>query len=386
MKKIKVLFFINTLTGGGAEKALLDIVNNINKDRFEVTVQTIFNEGPYIEMLNDNILYKTIIKSPNTKIGIFLKKLLVKYVQNTKCTLLYKLFVKKNYDIEIAFLEGMPTKIIGCKLNKKVKKIAWVHTDMYNNFEAQCFFKKISNHRNAYLNYNKIICVSEDAKKQFLKRFEFDLNNNIEVQYNLLDKDDIIRKAKEKVEEINFSKFSLNICSVGRLVYAKGYDRLIKGIKKLLEEGYKINLYILGDGELRSELNKYIETNNLGEQIHLLGFKENPYKYIEKCDVVISSSRYEGFSLFINESLFIGKVILATKCAGPVELLRNGELGLIMENSENGIYEGIKKILEDKELYNYYLNNVKEFSKLYNKEERICEIEQKIMNYERRKI
>ena len=159
MKKNKILFLINTLSSGGAEKALVDIVNNLDNNKFDITVQTIFNEGPYIKDLNKNINYKTILKNTNTKIGNILKKVLVKYIKKSKCILLYNIFIKRDYDIEVSFLEGIPTKILGGKRDKNIKKITWVHTDMFENFEAQNFFKNFNNHKECYLNFNKIICV-----------------------------------------------------------------------------------------------------------------------------------------------------------------------------------------------------------------------------------
>lgn len=113
--------------------------------------------------------------------------------------------------------------------------------------------------------------------------------------------------------------------------------------KRLIDEGFEYELWILGDGIKRESYEEFIRLNNIKEYTKLLGFKKNPYKYIKQCDSYICSSRMEGYSLVVAESIILEKPIVSTMCSGPIELIENGEYGILVENSIDGIYSGMKK-------------------------------------------
>ena len=159
----------------------------------------------------------------------------------------------------------------------------------------------------------------------------------------------------------------------------KGYDRLARVHKKLIDEGLNHHIYILGIGEDEDKINRYIKENNLQETYTLLGFRDNPYKYVSKCDLFVCSSYREGFSTAVTESLVVGTPVVSTLCSGAQELLGyNNEYGLVVENSEDGIYEGIKKLLEDRELLNYYKEKAIERGSFFSKEKTVKAVEDMI--------
>lgn len=350
MKKKKVLFLIYNLNGGGAEKVLLKVLEKIDLEKFEIDLFLIKKEGVYVKYFEKNLKNKINLITPydnlskNKLLSYFQRKIIHKQVKKClKEPKKFRKFIEKKYDTVVSFLEGMSTiylSEIECD-----NKIAWVHTDIEKHR-----LMSLEEEKKIYSKYTKIICVSNQAKKAFLNLYP-KFKDRVDVIYNPIDNKEIIKKSKEKIE--NFRDEIFTFISVGRLVKEKGFDVLLKAHKALLEEGILNNIVILGEGSEREELEKYIKENNLKNSVKLLGFKENPYPYIKKSDVVILSSRYEGFSLVIAESLVLNKKIISTDCTGAMEILENGKYGLIVEK-ENiiSLKEGMKKIiLENKKVY-----------------------------------
>ena len=367
----KILFFIPSLTNGGAEKVLTDIVMNLDSSKYKVTVQTIVDDGIYVKKIQKNrdILYKTIIKK-NCKVFDFIKAEIFYHIFTPK--FIYNQYIRNDYDIEIAFMEGIATKCIAKSTNINAKKYAWVHTDIYNNFYTKKIHFSLEGHVKDYKSFNQIFCVSESAKAGFKKRFGFD--NNVQVMYNLLDDNAIRKKASQPLTNIP-EKRNFRLITVGRLTYQKGYDRLVRICKKLKSEDYSFELWIVGEGENRMDLEKYIAENELKE-VKLLGFKTNPYQYMAQCDLFICSSRAEGFSLVVAEALILGIPVVSTDCAGPNELLEFGKAGLLVENTDQALHDGIIKMMTDSNLYEYYKANAQKRGKDFQKEKRLKEIEE----------
>lgn len=344
MKKESILFVIPHLNGGGAEKVLIDILNNFNYEKYDVDLLVIFQEGVYINQIpkSVNVIYlinqiKAINKVPGK-----VKNLFYKFIKIFGMKKLYDIKIKKKYDIEIAFLEGIATKLIASSSNRESKKIAWVHIDLLNNHWTNQFYKYLHEEIEAYKQFDNIVCVSEDTKKAFINKFGY--YEGIKVIYNPLDTDKIIKLGEEKV---NFNNSEFTICSVGRLVPQKGFDRLINVAKMLENEGYIFKLNIIGCGGEKNKLLQLISKYNLENSVKLLGFDKNPYKYIKNSDLFVCSSRNEGFSLVVAEALILNKPIISTECAGPIEILKNGEYGIITKNSEEGLYKAIKNLYHD---------------------------------------
>lgn len=289
--------------------------------------------------------------------------------------ILYRLFVKENYDVEIAFFRGASIKILSGSTNKKSKKLAWVHSDFTRCTGIFDWFISEKQTINAYKQFDKIICVSEYAKNKFIERMG--INKNVIVRYNVNLCNEIIEKSNEKIDEIkNSIKFT--ICTVGHLGEAKGYDRLLEVHKMLIDEKLYHNLVIVGSGTSEEEkvLVDYINENKLNKTVYLMGQQENPYKYIANADLFVCSSRWEGFSTVISEATILKTPIVTTRVSGVDELFLDNEYGLITENNTESLYEGLKSILIDKDLYNYYKDKIIERSQFFNTELAVKSIEQ----------
>lgn len=374
----KILIVINSLVGGGAEKVLVDILNNINNKKYDIDILLINKEGIYLDDVRKKYKVEYIINSKvKTNINIILRKL-NSLIRLAKIKFMTSSFgcnkiLKNNYDIEISFLEGYSTRFIANRKND-AKKIAWVHIDLY---KYKCINRKIE--RNSYNKIDKIIAVSYDTKNSIELLYP-ELKDKTNIIYNPIDSKKIIEMSKECIEEIDSNKLCdnnyVNFITIGRLTYQKGYDILLKAHKELIDEGYNHRLYILGEGNEYDNLSKYVQENNLSNTAYLLGFKKNPYPYLKQADVFISSSRYEGFALVIGEAMVLGKPIIATKCAGPRELLNDGEFGMLVETDDiESLKNSMKQMILDKEKQLYYTNKSLERSNIFNLDKTINEIE-----------
>ena len=368
----KILFLIHALNPAGAQRILVELVNNMDFEKFDITVQTIYDTGELRYELDPRIHYKTIAKLKNNKSDI-LRKYLYRRILWPKY--IYEKFISDTYDYEVAFLEGEPTKLIAVPSKTPVKKIAWVHTSLLHNFSSQKLYKSISDYKHAYEIFDKIICVSKSAENDFIKRFGF--FNNINVKYNPLNDALIEEKSRKPIEEYTTPKqHFLNMVAVGNMRPEKRYDRLLKACKLL--KNYTVNfcLTIIGNGsefEFITELQKKLDVSDC---VQILGEKSNPYPYMKNADILVSSSDVEGYSTVAVEACLLGTPVLATDNDGMKEVLNNGEWGILAPKSEEGLYKAMKKLIEDPSKLHMYKEKLKEYKNNFSFKKRIIEIEE----------
>ena len=356
----KILFGITSLTLGGAERVLVDLANALC-DKYEITIFTIYAKGELEKQLNNKIKLKSLYDEAYLELSPLKRKFVVPLEVLLLKKKIYKKYIKDNYDVEIAFLEGPITRLLSIN-NKNTKKIAWIHNDITKVFGngLKSKLKKILDKR-IYSKYDTIVFVSEDNLKKFNKEYK-DIRNKYlepikkEVIYNYIDKENIIKKAEEK-NDIVFNKDRINFVTVARLVEQKGIDRLIEIHSRLIKNGLKHNFYIIGDGPEKEKLEILIKKQKIEETFKLLGKKENPYPYIKKADYFCLLSRFEGYGMVLEEAKILDKPIIITDTAAR-EAVENYENARIFKNTEDGIYNGLKNII---------LNNNKEKLKNDNK-------------------
>lgn len=374
MKK-KILFVIESLSGGGAEKILTTIVKNIDKTKFDVTVLTVVKTGVYVEEVEKYCKLISMLpdyeklKSPIAKMKY---KLDYKKIYKEDCRKIYHEYIKEEYDVEIAFVEGFVTKLVASSYNRNSKKYAWIHIDMMENNHADANYNSIQEEINAYKIYNKIFTVSDYVGNIFIKKFGNEFERKVVTQYNPVDSLEIEKKSKEKLDDEYQAQVKL--ISIGRLVNQKGYDRLISVVNKVKNIYDNFEIWILGDGEQREELETYIEQHQLQNYFKLKGFKNNPYAYIKKADAFICSSRSEGFSTVATEALILNKPIFTTDCSGMKELFGNNKCGIICENSTDGILNMLNDILRNPD-FSQYEKQCKERKREFTLEKRMKEVE-----------
>lgn len=362
----KILFLIPNLSVGGAEKVLVNLVNNMDKSKYDITVQALFNVGVNRQFLNKDIHYKYCMKKQFRGNSQVLKLFSPKF--------LFKHFVKEKYDVIISYLEGPTARIVsGCN-DKDTKLVSWIHCRIDNEKEAIVGFRNFEEAKKCYNKFDYTACVSKMTMDYFTNTFDF--KKPIGVIYNTIETNKIIEKSNEVIDDVSFDNNYINICSVGKLTQVKGFDRLVHIHKKLLDNNIKNRVYILGIGEEENNLKKYISENSLEDTFILLGYNTNPYKYVKRCDLYVCSSRSEGFSTSVTESLIVGTPVVTTLCSGMQEMLGyNNEYGIVTENNEEALYEGIKKMITEKGLLEYYSKQAKISGERFDTEKTVKEVE-----------
>lgn len=378
----KVLFAIESLAGGGAEKVLTTIIKNLDKTKFDVTVLTVVKTGVYIEEIEKYCKIISILPDYSELKSIISRiqyKIKYKSVYKKDLSNIYKKIVKEKYDVEIAFVEGFVTKLIASSNNPDSQKYAWLHTNMIVNPYADQYYKSIEEEKEYYHKFNKIFSVSSSVKDAFEKKFGREYR--VEVQYNSVDSEEICRKASEECNENLMVCGECHFVTVGRLEEQKGYRRLLRVLKKLYEYNSNFCIEILGEGSQRQELERFVQENHLEHNIRLCGFKKNPYVYMKKADYFICSSYTEGFSTVATEALIVGIPILTVECAGMQELFGNFQCGEIVSNDDESLFIMLKKAVDrgyDMELFR---QQAEERGKNFNLKTRIKEMEN-ILNEE----
>ncbi len=336
----KLLFFINTLDAGGAEKVLVDLVNAVVSEKYTVDLVTVTG-GVHSEKLSEKIRYRCIIWNRNNLIG----KILEKIIYHIPYSVFSKLFLHGEYDAEIAYLEGFPTRVLAAK-KSNAKKMAFVHCDVSVQPVLQSFYKTNKECLDEYRRFDKVCFVSEVALGGFRKTFG--VLENARVIHNIVPVSEISEKAKEETP-YRYETGGMKILAVGRLSQEKGYDRLIR-VAANLEKKYDFELWIAGEGGERSALEAMIQQLGVSS-VKLLGFQKNPYPLMRSADLFVCPSYYEGYSTVVTEAVVLGLPVLTTDCAGMREILDNGNSGCIVENSEEALEQGLEMLLNSKEKF-----------------------------------
>lgn len=367
MSKKKILIRIGSLRHGGAEKVLVTFLKNLPSEKYEVDLLLNLYSGKYLtevpgwvkvmylnrgEMITTN-RPKDI---PKKAYRVVYQRLLKKYPK-----ILYKRKLKnKQYDIEFAAIHGFMDEILNSPL-KSSKKLMWIHNDLtqvegYTKDKIRRFF-----------NYDKVMVISEKIKKTFEDlAVSPEEKSKIVRIYNPLDTQEILTKAEKNMEHYQLDNSIPSFISVGTVFPQKGFDRLLQVHKRLLDEGLVHQLLIVGDGYDFENIKKLKSDLKLDNTATMLGFTDNPYPYFKKADFYILSSRYEGFPTVLFEAMTLKKNIIATDVSGVKEMLNNGKFGLIIENSENGIYNGMKQALTNPASFTAYQDNLKNYEMPFN--------------------
>lgn len=372
MRKRKIAFYIESMIVGGAEKVLIDLVNHLDPDIYEVWVIAIFKKSVYSdyefqfsEQFKPHIHYTFLIDNSNKrryKIFNFLyNKVNKKWI--------HQFLVQEKFNIEVAFYEGMPTDFVNNSVQNS-HKIAWLHTlqdRIYKDYNSSALEKALIK----YSHFNAIIGVSKSVCSSFTRFFP---ELNPICCYNPIDEHKIIEKSHSKIAFIK-KNHVLYFVAVGRLIEIKGFERLIDAFNKIKEKGYFFELNIIGDGELRTRLQDKINALRMHQEIKLLGFQSNPYPYINQSDVLVCSSFQEGLSTVVIEALLLGTPVISTNCGGMDEIILQGKNGFITENTEEDLYKTLLKIFENPSLLESLNKYLEDNSFKFSLQETIGEIE-----------
>lgn len=341
-----ILFFMETVDFGGAETVFTNIIKNINKSKFCIKVVTERDHELFTDEIKAAVPYDCFIKTERSAVRDFWNKIVIKLSLVLSEKNIRKYFIRGNYDVEVAFCEGYSTKIIGNSGKRNCKKIAWVHTDVIKNPWSEKIFGSAEEEKKCYEKFDAIVCVAETMKESFIKKYG--MAEKVHVLYNPLDFESVIKKSEEKTD----FKFGdgMRFVLAGTFIKIKGFDRFVKVCKRLKDDGELFSALIMGDGEEKENIKKIIAETNLGDTVKILDFQTNPYKYIAHSDVYVCSSYAEGYSTAVSESVALNVPVITTECSGMREIFGENECGIICENSEDGLYNAMKKVLNDPSL------------------------------------
>ena len=340
----KILFLIHDLGPGGAEKVLVNLVNNMDPEQFDITVMTLFDVGVNKQFLSPHIHYRTCFKKMFRGNSHAMKLLTPRQ--------LHKWLIKDKYDVEISYLEGPSARIIsGCPY-PDTKLVAWIHCLSKKQGNVTLGFRSYREAAASYGHFDRVVGVSRTVEEAF--REVFPEIKNTTVLYNTNNSDEIVRLAQDPVENL-FQPEELKLVGIGKLAPVKAFDRFIRIHARLRREGYPVHSYILGEGTLRPELEDLVQELGMGESFTFLGYQTNLYKYLAKCDLFVCSSLSEGFSTAATEALIVGTPVCTVEVSGMKEMLgENNEWGIVTENDEEALYQGIKSLLDDPALLAHY--------------------------------
>ena len=401
--KSRIFINMHYMEIGGAERALLGLLNAIDTNKVDVDLFINQHTGEFMKLIPDKInllpeigAYSVIEKPITTTIkkghiGIALARLIAKFLYNFKSPLrqkdthpqkqgkiiedvsIFNLVAKYTtpllpslkkygeYDLAISFLT--PHNIVKEKVSAK-KKIAWIHTDYTKISVDACAELSV------WSSFDNIVSISNDVTKTFTQVFPSLKNKVIEIE-NILSTSFIKQQASLFVP-MNMQGISIKMCSIGRFCYAKNFENIPFIAQRLKEYGLNFKWFIIGFGDT-AEIIENIRKTNTEDCVTLLGKKENPYPYITNCDIYVQPSRYEGKSVTVREAQILGKPVVITNYPTACSQVKNGIDGIICDMDNDSIAETIYNLAQDNrkqiEISNYltthdYGNEI-EINKIY---------------------
>jgi len=354
----RIVFVIESLQLGGAEKSLVSLLNNLDYSKYTVELITFQSNG----------FFKDFIPKEVNRINIDLPK--INYFDRM-CYATRRLFnknyhdaqlfwpiiskhlkkVNKTYDIAIAYNQGFTTYFVHHFITSPIKH-AWLNTDYQKAGYNIGFDYPI------YKNFKNVIVVSNEAKKSFEEKLLANSYSlNLVVVKDITDKDAIRILANNQIN-FNFSSDNINIVTVARLIEYKGLHLAVKACKILKEKQMKVRWYVVGEGSERRKLEELITKNNLQQDFFLLGAVTNPYPYIKGADLYVQTSYFEGLGLTVIEAALLHKPIVSTNFPSVLGIIENGKTGLIAEMNEDDIANKIECLILDVDLRNNLIHNL----------------------------
>lgn len=329
----RVVFFMQNLKFGGAEKVLVTFLQNFDRSRLDVTLVLHTKEGQLLTSVPPDVKVIGLVPRDNgrllNKAGraaflrllFYLPGLIKRYVN---------LLVGKR-DLDIAFLEGITTKITSLST---VPKIAWVHTDLLNNSWTDPFFKNSIDQSESYRSFDKIVFVSSGGRKSFHVRFPEVDKSKFLIIHNPIDFNAIREGATltdlEFIDWLSNTDGTFRIITVGRLDKVKRVQTQVNAFKILSEEySGKFSLTIVGDGPELGYLQSLCTDD---DGVFFVGFKSNPYSYVKNSSLLISTSKVESYPTSVIESMVVGTPVLATKNQGTEEIFGGQSGNVIAED------------------------------------------------------
>ena len=356
------------LRGGGAEKALIELLKSFDYEKYKVTLCRLYYEGVYLDQIPAEVSVVTLYKRRNS----FYRKSFRYYYKYHVTGLLawgIRRKIRKHYDAIVSFMEGYSLLFHSFVTGRTEKNINWIHCDLYNFHYTKDFFDKPEAELAAYKKMDELVFVSNDAMSNFDKLYSVNVPKRRIL--NVIDVEKINRLAIGLPLPV---ADKLVVVAIGSLMAVKGFDRLIRVARMFKDLNYPLQFQIIGQGGGELELKALRDRLGLQQEVEFLGFKQPSYPYLKHADLLVSTSLSEGFPLVICEALALGIPVVATRTAGSVELLENGTYGLLTDHDDISIFEGIKELIDHPDLRTKYRGKSRERAKMFDVEQTMKQV------------
>ncbi|MFV0418208.1 MAG: glycosyltransferase [Dysgonomonas sp.] len=360
-----ILFFNDSLVMGGTEILLVDLLNHLATKECKITLLLPeYSEGNVLlEKVSPLVSIKYLYSQ---KVSYFRRKL-----EDNIMIFFPRLYAKRkgiresDYDEVVCFKEVFFARVLSVM---KIPKILWIHNIVYKRryeirslrerFAVWLNKKHLGKVQKSYDLFEKVICVSDSAKKAYISVLHDGQMpvQNIKVLYNAIDMTKVIEKSKELIEDLPQGR--TNFILITRASPEKRTDRLINAALRLKEDGYDFHVYIIGAGLDTREMKDDLSLRGLNEKITIMGHLDNPFPYVLQCNWSLCVSERESFSLSLLESMMLKTPVITTDCGGPSDIVDGGRYGLLVNNSGEGVYEGMKAVLDNPSLSVKYSENL----------------------------
>lgn len=365
MKK-RLLFIIDSLNCGGAEKSLISLLPLLDYERLDVNL-LIFRRGGVFEkylpqqvhVINHDLygkgfidkLYRGIHQlgfSYNLRYG---KK---RHGAETHWRAMHKSVkpLDGKYDAAVAYQQGMPTFFLATMVDA-TQKIAWVNADVfaagYNMNYCKQFYDKMDN----------VVAVSEKLSDKLSQNAPW-LQGKLHCIYDIINPDIVHRLAQESVNDMPIKTGYLSIVTVGRLTRPKNHLLAIETARVLRDKGMAFKWFFVGEGEMRSTIEERIKELGLGQNVFLLGLKENPYPYMFNADIYVQTSTFEGFGMTIAEAKILHRPIVSTNFDIVHDQISDHQNGLIAEMTPESVANCIMELLQNEVLRRHIVSNLEQ--------------------------
>ena len=372
MKK-KLLFIIDTLNCGGAEKSLISLLSLLDYTRFDVNLLIMDPERDPASGFKIGVLEKYLPKNVSILdyrlFGTSLLERIRKFLYYARLSPQHRLNHKRNgaeiqwrsahcdyrpleenYDVAIAYQQGVPTFFLATKV-KAGKKIAWINADLYSlGFDldyCRQFYEKV----------DTVVAVSETLKEKYSEKSPW-LSTKLTCIYDIVYQDLIRKMSLEPINDMSPADGEFSIVTVGRLSPPKNHLLAVDAARILKDNGRSFKWYFVGEGETRQAIERRIKDYGLDEQVILLSLKDNPYPYMAKADIYVQTSSHEGFCLTLAEARVLGRPIVSTNFEIVYDQITDGENGLISKMTPESVAGNVMRLMDDSELRNHLIATV----------------------------
>lgn len=373
MKK-RILVIGITMAAAGSEKSFLSFANTIDYEKYDVDLLLARKTGDFLPLVPEKIrvlemgelgelfeidrknarsviLKRYLLKNPFRCFGLLpygFKMLGAKSAEQRSfaANRMWLAMMKKmpdfsgEYDIALAYWGDRTMFYMIDKVHAK-RKIAWLHFDYSRPPREDALYREY------FRRCDKVVTVSAEIEKS-LKAALPDVADRVVTIENIINKEEIISMASEPTD-FGDDFGGMRLLTVGRICPQKGYDLAVPAVARLISEGYPIRWYIIGRGDdaYAEGLRGQIAKSGICESVVFMGMQKNPYKFMKVADIYFQPSRHEGKPIAVEEAKVLCRPIFVTDYTSAAEQTENGTLGLVGDISEEGIYRGLKKLLDD---------------------------------------